>query len=522
MRTLTLCALCAAAFGTARAQEGAVKEKEMPTKIIGMYVHQHWSYNHPYCARTWTLDDWHGYIEALKRVGYNTVLIWPVLETMPDPLTPSDRENLDKIAKVIDMLHHEFAMRAYIVLCPNVSPKSEEGRKYTFQDRPFFQTDDRVDPGDPVAFGTLMAWREQIFRPLAQADGLFVIDSDPGGWPGSTNLEFVYLLDAHRRMLDHLRPGMELYYWVAFGWEGYCRFYSTANLDMSGTIPEIQDCVKLLAKQDPEPWGIASARGADIVAPLGLNDRVLSFNYGAIEGEPAFPMTIYGGDRAIEGGRNAGSRGVIGNSQTHCVQLPNTFAFAQGARGLPCGESDYVKFADEIIPGQGRLIVDGWQALQGTDAARMTATADQLAALASSQLQPGPLKGFLFGDPARFVDDLVLQLRAAAALYQFRAAVMAEPQDETSVADTFQDFVTAIAAWQHKHGYENHWYWPPMQEALEKLKAPEISATLKTLAWVGEGPTPFDAVKNGLARLEDYTPRLIAAMKETVEEMTKH
>src|SRR5437870_2445232 len=61
------------------------------TKMVGMYIHQHWPYNHPYCARTWTVQEWRGYVGGLKKIGYNTILIWPMLETMPDPLTPSDK-----------------------------------------------------------------------------------------------------------------------------------------------------------------------------------------------------------------------------------------------------------------------------------------------------------------------------------------------------------------------------------------------------------------------------------------------
>ena len=80
-------------------------------KIVGMYIHQHWPYNHPYCARTWTLNDWKGYAGGLKQIGYNTILIWPVVETMPDPLTPSDKANLEKIRKVIDALHKDLGMR---------------------------------------------------------------------------------------------------------------------------------------------------------------------------------------------------------------------------------------------------------------------------------------------------------------------------------------------------------------------------------------------------------------------------
>src|SRR2546423_7220381 len=91
-----------------------------------------------------------------------------------------------------------------------------------------------------------------------------------------------------------------------------------------------------------------------------LPTRVISFNYGRIEGEPTFPMGNFGGNRAYEGGALPGPRGVMGNAQTHCIQLPNTFAFARGAAGKPVAEADYVGFAEKLIPGFGETIVHAW------------------------------------------------------------------------------------------------------------------------------------------------------------------
>ena len=48
------------------------------------------------------------------------VLIWPMLETMPNPLNPSDRASLDKMQRVIDAAHREFHMKVWIVMCPNI------------------------------------------------------------------------------------------------------------------------------------------------------------------------------------------------------------------------------------------------------------------------------------------------------------------------------------------------------------------------------------------------------------------
>ena len=130
---------------------GAATTNELPGNLVGMYIHQHWPYNYPYAARTWQVEDYRGYCGALKTLGYNTVMIWPLLETMPSPLTASDRANLKKIAAVIDMLHRELGMRVYIALCPNVGAKDGEARKAPFEKRHFFYCDTRVNPADPQA-----------------------------------------------------------------------------------------------------------------------------------------------------------------------------------------------------------------------------------------------------------------------------------------------------------------------------------------------------------------------------------
>jgi hypothetical protein len=483
-------------------------------KIIGMYIHQHWAYNHPYSARTWTVEDWRGYLDGLSRLGYNMVLIWPMLETMPNPLTPSDQAALEKIGRVLAVAADEFGLRTGIVWCPNVSARNAEARKYTFERRPFYHTDDRVDPADPVEFGKLMAWREQITRPLARTDSVFIIDSDPGGYPLSSNVDFVHLLGAHRRMLDRIRPGIEVVYWSHFGWESYSRYYHTAVIKR-GEAPEAREAVSLFARQSrSEPWSVAnSGFPDDFLDPIGMGDRVLSFPYGAIEGEPSFPFTLFNGEQVYVGGRRQGQRGVLGNSQTHCVQLPNTFAFARTAQGLSTTQSDYVRFASELLPAQGAVLVEGWEALQGVDSLRISAAVSRLESM-PRPLRTGPLRGLLFGSPERFVADLVAQLKMVAALGEFRVALNAVPREETMVKRRLGEFALAAENWQTRHGYSNKWDWTAMDEAMAQLGSPEVNSALATRKRESEeGATPFERVKNGLARRESFTPRLIAAMK---------
>ncbi len=495
----------------------AETEGTMTGKIVGMYVHQHWPYNHPYAARTWTLDDWRGYADGLKRIGYNTIMVWPMLETMPDPLTPSDQANIDKIAKVIDLLHDEFGMQAWLALCPNVGADNAEAAKAPFEKRHFFYCDTRVNPADPAAMREMMARREKLLRPLARFDAISIIDSDPGGYPGSTNAEFVNLLMEHRKLFDRLRPGIELVYWMHVGWQGYCRFYQTGKFSW-GTEQEQVDVLNRLKALNPEPWGIAN--GLAHAKKVGVESRVISFSYGRIEGEPSFPLTNFGGDLAYKGGQDATDRGLMGNAQTHCIQLPNTFAFARGATGKPLHPEDYVRFADDLIPGRGELIVRGWQALAGTDAAAMSALADTLGQLPDEKLTPGPLKGLLFGSPRRFITDLVMQLRMKSAFEALRAAV----DQNRATNEPLRAFVAATEVWQRQHGYENAWWWPDLQTTLRKLKSAPIDAVLDSQFTIESAPpkdwtgTGYEFTHKMLRDTESYTPRLIAAMKKASAE----
>jgi hypothetical protein len=479
-----------------------------------MYVHQHWPYKHPYAARTWTLRDWRGYADGLKQLGYNTIMIWPLLEIIPDPPTPSDRASLEKHEQVISMLHKEFGMHVMVVLCPNVVANNVEAQKATYETRHFFYVDKRVNPADRDGIANMIARREKLLQYLKEADAFAIIDSDPGGYPGSTNAEFVQLLLEHRKLFDRLRPGIELTYWMHAGWESYSRFYQTGKLVLGDEAEHI-DALRRLQAVSPEPWGMAN--GLPFAKKLGADSRVISFNYGRIEGEPSFPLTNYGGQAAYEGGHNPGPRGVMGNAQTHCVQLPNTFAFARGAAGQSLTESDYVHFADDLIPGLGRTIVDSWSALSAKDPAAMRRASAKLQDVPNSRVKPGRLGGLLFGDPQRFLTDLRLQLEMRAAYYDFlKAANGASP-----IKPSLASFVSAADAWQSRIGYQDSWSWPGMESALRKLKSPAIDAVLKMNICIfscGEGAQPkgYEDVRKYLADQETFTPRLLAAMKETL------
>ena len=511
-----LCVLILAA-----AYSGLVRAQEPKSKIIGMYVHQHWPYNHPYAARTWTIEDWRGYAGGLKKIGYNSVMIWPMTETMPDPLLPSDRASLAKHGRVIDMLHGELGMRVFIALCPNVVPIDEQARLAAFEKRHFFYSDQRINPADKAAVAKMIRQREEIFKFLAKADGVAIIDSDPGGYAGSTHRQFVDLLLEHRKMFDRLRPGIELIYWMHAGWAAYSRWYATGKFAW-GSDEEFLETLRMLKEANPEPWGVAGGARHPF-EKAGLNDRMISFNYGRIEGEPSFPMTNFGGDAAYQGGKAMLGRGVMGNAQTHCVQLPNTFAFARGAVGGTLTEADYEAFADRLIVGQGRMIVGAWKTLAGDESGAMRAEASKIEGLVSKPLRAGDLQGLFFGSPSRFLTDLAMMLRTKAGYADFVRAV--ERNDK--VAAALEDFLTATERWQKTHGYENQWRFPKLNETLRKLNLQAINRVLdyNDVGCVrfekNPGATPFERIRTGYRNVETYTPQLIAAMRQTLEALQK-
>jgi hypothetical protein len=363
----------------------------------------------------------------------------------------------------------------------------------------------------------MIAWRKKLFGYLKAADGVAIIDSDPGGYPNSTNAEFVSLLKLHREMLNELRSGIELDYWVHIGWQAWNRFDATGVLQR-GTEEDYLDTLSRLKQLNPEPWGLAN--GQQYADKLNLGSRVISYNYGRIEAEPSLPMTNFGGNAAYEGGSHPGPRGVMGNAQTHCVQLPNTFAFVRGALGKPVTESDYVAFADRLIRGRGQLIVSSWKALASTDTAAMRERAEQLRKAEREKLELGDLQGLLFGSGQRFLNDLALQLELRAAYQTFVEA----STSKGSMKPDFATFVAATEVWENQHGYQNHWAWPGMYEALRRLRSPDIDKVLKVNICLftcpdGADPTGPKDVENYFAEQETFTPRLLAAMKKALAQM---
>jgi hypothetical protein len=453
-----------------------------------MYVHAHWAYNYPYAARTWTMRDWRGYLEALTRIGYDHVMLWPMLDTMPAELTVSDRQYLQLVRDVIDFAHRRFGLKFFIVACANTVGNAESAR-YAFRTRPYFLCEQKINPGDPGQVARFLAARRRQFEPIANADALVVIDSDPGGYIGSTNAEFASLVQGQIEIFRKFNPTAELFYWMLFGWERYCQFWEETQKwkvgDPRPSLTEHMSAEKFVETLEyirnlvAEPWGVLASFPAHLEASAteNLTAKRLFFPYGTIEGEPTFPLTNCSPRRCREAlvpyRTMKFPRGVMGNAQTHCLQLPNTYFFARTAQGDGVESSTLAEFADHIVPGAGEEIAAAWEVLEGADCDRQEQLAERILACIGHATRRGPLSGFLFDDADRFLLDLASNLRIRRQLLI--------PKQAGDPKLLLRALLLHLCPYQERLGFVDAYYGPlydGLNNYLRQLSDPQLNCVL--------------------------------------------
>ena len=485
--------------------------------MLGMYVHTHWAYNHPYAARSWTLEDWQGYLAGLRALGYDFILLWPQLDCMPAQPNASDQAFLAKIAQVIDMAHNRFGMRFAITASPNTIGNAKSSA-YAFEQRPYFVCEQKVHPSDPQAVADFLAGRRRQLTPLAHADAFFMIDSDPGGYIGSTNDEFVTLMKAQLDILRETNPAMEMVYWMWVGWENYNAFWAKATHQKPGDpdpqidwdIKDFLTTLPLMQARIPEPWSVTSSTPVHQQATdtLGLGHKRLFYPYGLIEGEPTYPLTNYApqmlAERLREYSPAVYPHGVLGNSQTHCMQLPGAYLFAHFAQGGTLDTVDLEGFAAQVIPSSAGVVARAWELVESGDAAAQHAAAQAVRGEIGKPHGTGQASGLLFGDADRFLADLAANLEIRAGLTELREAVDAQHD----VKGALRNLLANLLPYQARVGFVDAYFGPlrnGLNEQVARLGEPALTAIVNDFANWHE-----PAVRNGVAKrlfdaLEKYT-----------------
>lgn len=291
----------------------------------GMYAHTAWIYAYPYALRTWEFPDWTAYVDWLAQNEYNLLQIWIPVGIMATPPDPSDQAWLEMLGQVVRYAQEERGFRVWVGEAANnliVQPPP-----VPFREREYFQyyLGNLRDPSDPQTLGAIQRSRANLYQTFPRADGFWVIDSDPGGWPGSPTRDFVAILRLHAELMEQWAdPQAQLIYWVWLGW---------------GTVAPEQcweEALRGLAGSERTRWGVlADVRHLPTIARLGMASRTVLMPYGAIEGEPRMPYTQVTPrlDTAVDTAVRYGLAGVMGNAQTPHVQLPNIWRLGRALWG---------------------------------------------------------------------------------------------------------------------------------------------------------------------------------------------
>jgi len=479
-----------------------------------MYVHTHWGYNRPYSARTWTDADWEGYLEDLSALGVDFVMVWPQLDCMPSDPTASDRDWLGRVSRAIDVAHRRFGMRVGITACANTIG-NERAADFAFESRPYFVCEKKVNPSAPAEVDAFLSGRRAQLSLLRNADALVVIDSDPGGYIGSTNREFVELCRGQLEALRSFNPEAEFVYWMLAGWECYNAFWARAATGQArnrGMWSEWQgddfvDTLAFMKERIPEPWWLFGWRPQHLAAVErhGLTEKTMCYPYGVIEGEPSYPLTNWNRERVTERFKEYEPqrcpRGIIGNAQTHCVQVPHTALFMHMAKGGLAETFDLQGFAEELLPGCGAPIARAWELLETEDGAAQREAAREVRRSAEGELACGKYPGLLFRDPERFLIDLAMNLELRAACGDLKACLDADGDARAAVGAVLD----ALVPYQARVGFLDTYGGPlrvMLNEQLVRLGDEGIDAAQADFTeW--ERPER----RNGIV------PRVIAAME---------
>ena len=469
---------------------GETSRREEPFFVRrGIYAHQHWAYAYPYALRTWKLDDWRRYIDLLAYLKINFFQIWSMAGILPNPLSPGDREYLENYHAVIDYAKNRRGMEVFIGECANNVAESDGG--VPIQQRGYFDVEVLKDPSDARQFREVMANRRNLYTVADNADGYWIIDSDPGGFPESPTSEFVDILIGNRKLIDeHTRKGKDakLAYWM---WQGWGK-----GKPMSERMDLPREALEDMRDRLKEPWVLLTCWPSHLgfARDLGYIDKSIFFPYGTIEDEPSPPTTrlrmseMYAKlDEAIS---VYGIRNAMGNAQTPLVQLPNIFFFAEAAwNGLrpaaPADREVIEPLAALVAPDVASEIADGWLALNELDPDRVLACAAELASIVAQDRARliGPLGMRYFPGVSKLLSDLAMQLDAhAKARLVVRALSASAPQEE--VAGLMANYFGSALAWRDVHDFRNYMNYGPDAWEIGELWKAYRSRTAPDAGWL--------------------------------------
>jgi hypothetical protein len=468
---------------------GALDLLDKPSiKVRGMFIHQHWRFNYPYCPWSWSVDEWKRVVDTLAYMRYNLLIPFAHTDIMAPRATPStaEKEYLDGLREVIDYAHRRRGMKVWLMESANILQDRPEDAHLAPERRDHYRSEwgwpskrehprdpGMKDPTTPEDFAALMAQRESVFRHVPNADGFGCITTDPGRrMPWATSAEFVDLFVGYRELLErhHERPDeVTQFIWLNEGWGTGSQEENWRDM--------LSDWVKRV--EGPRNFQIWFwDRQAPVVKEVGEMSRTSLMTHALTGGgnDIGFTKIHFGEQARISGSGNLTSAGgirkvfdqvaeypelvgITANALTYLVEFPNFHFFANHA---PWSSKD--KKADDLtilrdaakyfFPENAELLAQAWAQLAATGSQNAFAAADRIEALLEDDRtgRTGTVGAFVFPQPTQLLEDLVRMVRIHAAAEKVREEVERDAGMK-EVRAAVVDCMRKMLDWQKMVGY---------------------------------------------------------------------
>jgi len=428
--------------------------------LVGFYLHACWDFAYPYAVRTWSPDDYRGMFRLLRRLDFDTVMLWPVVEAIPMPLSAADRADLHHFRSTIADAQ-AAGLRCWLTQCAALGCDPAIAAK-PWLERNFYPSKRIVRLDDAAQRQDYFAHRAAIMGELNNADAYVTIDGDPGSYPGATPADFVAVFRADRATIAAVGTHPHEQQVVPWLWAGWGQPFMDGQVWNTDPAPWLMAEAEALAaaRMELAPFTVLPGRHAttehgnyrrciEAVEATCMASVAVTFLYQAIEFEPIPPAIepaferIRAMIRQEAAGIRAG-RGVFGNAQQPLLQLPNLWFFARAARDPAYLErTDAEVFADlaAFLGGDPALLSPAWRSL--------TAGLAELPPDLPQRLRAGRLglsANDLPGGAARYLDLLARQVECRRACLLASATTPANDAD--AVARCVAGCAAIIAWWQ--------------------------------------------------------------------------
>ncbi len=443
----------AVAEKVASQKQGATNETH-----LGFYLHAGWNYDYPFAVHSWKRPDYADMFRFLKELGYDRVMLWPLVETIPLPLSEADARDLREYRKIVTEAQRA-RLECWLTLCPNLTVRSETSAQ-RWNDRTLMPNVRVMHFDNPAEKSAYLEHRAKIISILNNADGYVTIDGDPGGYAGARAEDFVNLFCADHDVLQkrgtHPRS-QKVVPWIWCGW-------GTRGVWQEPIQPFVERELNLLKTNlsAPNEFLIGQCRSpfacrrinVELAQKLDLTTRSSMICYESVEYEPAAPSAKLQFDeirhtlREEQNFRN-NSRGLIANAQTPIMVLPGIYFFARAARDM-----NYLSKTDgqilndfaEFLGGDPALLVPALTCLR----LDLKGLPDALPARLHTMKLKSNAANSIPGGAKRYVQILAAQVESRLQLLRAVEKPASTPDED---AQNLAQGAAALVAWWKQHHY---------------------------------------------------------------------